>query len=54
MAAYIAIYSFIIIQFLFHVSLLWVMNGSYFGFGSPQLLVDMHKGQKNILYYIVL
>ncbi len=31
----------------FKVPLLWVMKGSYFGFGSPQLQVDMHARSKN-------
>ncbi len=26
----------------FKVPLLWIMKGSYFGFGSPQQQVDMH------------
>ncbi len=29
------------------VPLLWVMKGSYFGFGSPQQQVDMHERSKN-------
>ncbi len=29
------------------VPLLWVMKGSYFGFGSPQQQVDMHARSKN-------
>ncbi len=29
------------------VPLLWVMKGSYFGFGSPQKQVDMHARSKN-------
>ncbi len=31
---------------LFKVSLLWVMKGSYSGFGSPQQQVDMHVRSK--------
>ncbi len=31
------------------VPLLWVMKGSYFGFGSPQQQVDMHARSKNTL-----
>ncbi len=29
------------------VPLLWVMKGSYFGFGSPQPQVNMHARSKN-------
>ncbi len=29
------------------VPLLWVMKGSYFGFGSPQQQADMHARSKN-------
>ncbi len=32
---------------LLKVPLLWVMKGSYFGFGSPQQKVDMHARSKN-------
>ncbi len=31
---------------VFNVPLLWVMKGSYFGFGSPQQQVDMHARSK--------
>ncbi len=43
------------IQYIFFFSkvskvpLLWVMKGSYFGFGSPQQQVDMHAMLKNTL-----
>ncbi len=37
--------------YLFKVPLLWVMKGSYFGFG-PQQQVNMHARLKN--YLIVL
>ncbi len=32
--------------------LLWVMKGSYFGFGSPQQQVDMHARSKNTLIFL--
>ncbi len=34
------------------VPLLWVMKGSYFGFGSPQLQVDMHTRSKNTFIFL--
>ncbi len=34
------------------VPLLWVMKGSYFGFGSPQQQVDMHARSKNTLIFL--
>ncbi len=33
---------FVLFDFYFKVPLLWIMKGSYFGFGSPQQQVDMH------------
>ncbi len=33
--------------FCFKVPLLWVMKGSYFGFGSPQQQVDINARSKN-------
>jgi len=30
------------------VSLLWIIKGSYFGFGSPQQQVDMHARSKTL------
>ncbi len=41
--------------FFFHydikVPLVWVMKGSYFGFGSPQQQVDMHARSKKTLSF---
>ncbi len=34
----------------FKVPLLWVIKGSYFGFGSPQQQVDMHARSKNTFH----
>ncbi len=34
------------------VPLLWVMKGSYFGFGSPQQQIDMHARSKNTLIFL--
>ncbi len=39
-------------QYLFKVPLLWVMKGSYFGFGSPQQQVDMHARSKNTFIFL--
>ncbi len=36
----------------FKVPLLWVMKGSYFGFGSPQQQFDMHAMSKNTLIFL--
>ncbi len=40
----------VIINKNFNVPLLWVMKGSYFGFGSPQQQDDMHVRSK--LFYL--
>ncbi len=32
--------------------LLWVMKGSYFGFGSLQQQVDMHARSKNTFIFL--
>ncbi len=34
------------------VALLWIMKGSYFGFGSPQQQVDMHVRSKNTFIFL--
>ncbi len=49
---YIYIYIYIYIKSgkeepIIKVPLLWVMKGSYFGFGSPQQQVDIHARSKN-------
>ncbi len=41
-----------VFQFCFQVPLLWVMKGSYFGFGSPQQQADIHARSKNIHFII--
>ncbi len=38
---------------LYYIStLLWVMKGSYFGFGSPQQQVDIHARLKNTFIFL--
>ncbi len=36
------------------VPLLWVMKGSYFGFGSPQQQVDMHSSSKKHFHILII
>ncbi len=37
---------------LIKVPLLWLMKGSYFGFGIPQQQVDMHARSKNTFIFL--
>ncbi len=40
------------VALLIKVPILWVMKGSYFGFGSPQQQVDMHSSSKNTFIFL--
>ncbi len=37
---------------VFKVPLIWVMKGSYFGFGGPQQQVDMHARSKKTFIFL--
>ncbi len=41
-------------QFTLKVPLLWVMKGSYFGFGNPQQQVDMHARSKKHFHCLII
>ncbi len=41
------------IKFIFKVPLLWVMKGSYFGFGTPNNRLTCMQGQKHFHFLII-